>query len=83
MKSGNGNKTPPEFVSTHPSYDTRLTNFDEWMPDALAEFNADGGMKCRHVRQEMKRARRHAAEMASRREQIHYGVTRRSSGGSA
>lgn len=82
MKSDSGDKMPPEFISTHPSYDTRLTKFDEWMPEALAEFNADGGMKCRRVREEMQRARRHAAEMAARRDGMHYGVTRPSSSGS-
>jgi len=54
---------PPEFVSTHPGYDTRLTLFDQWMPDALVRFNEDGGNKCRAIREEMKRARRLAAEM--------------------
>jgi len=68
---GGGNATtasPPEFVSTHPSYDTRLSKFDEWMPDALSQFNADGGYKCRHIREEMKKARILAAQDAARRE---------------
>lgn len=60
----NGNRAPPpEFISTHPGYDTRLTFFDQWMPDALERFNKDGGNKCRAIRDEMKRARRLAAEM--------------------
>ena len=60
--------SPPEFVSTHPSYDTRLSKFDDWMPDALSQFNADGGYKCRRIREEMKKARTLAAQDAARRE---------------
>lgn len=60
---------PPEFMSTHPSYDTRLSNFDDWMPDAMAKYNADGGLKCQRIREEMKRARKIAALAASQREQ--------------
>ena len=76
MKAGDatsgGNATttasPPEFASTHPSYDTRLSKFDDWMPDALSRFNADGGYKCRQIRTEMKKARILAAQDAVRRE---------------
>ena len=59
---------PPEFISTHPGYDTRLTLFDQWMPDALQRYEADGGMKCRMIRDEMKRARKLAAVMHDRKE---------------
>ena len=55
--STQGQEIPPEFLSTHPSYETRLSKFDEWMPDAMAKFNADGGSKCVSVRREMKAAR--------------------------
>ncbi|KAL7540226.1 hypothetical protein ACHAWF_006622 [Thalassiosira exigua] len=58
-----GNTTPPEFISTHPGYDTRLDFFDQWMPEALERFGKDGGNKCKAIREEMKRARRLAAEM--------------------
>ena len=54
---------PPEFISTHPGYDTRLTLFDQWMPDALTLYNKDNGNKCRAIRDEMIRARRIAALM--------------------
>lgn len=60
--------TPPEFISTHPGYDTRLSYFDEWMPGALDRYGRDGGNGCRAIREEMKRARRLAAEMHDRRE---------------
>jgi predicted Zn-dependent protease len=70
MKAGDGGDAAatPEFVSTHPSYDTRLSKFDEWMPDALSQFNADGGYRCRHVREEMKKARILATQVAASRE---------------
>ena len=55
--------TPPEFISTHPGYDTRLSYFDKWMPDALERYNRDGGNKCRAIREQMKRARKMAASM--------------------
>ena len=54
--------TPPEFISTHPGYETRLSNFDEWMPTAMERFNRNDGQKCRAIRQEMKRARSLAAK---------------------
>lgn len=60
--------TPPEFMSTHPSYDTRISNFEEWMSEALDKFNADNGMKCQRIREEMKLARQRAALEASQRE---------------
>jgi len=65
---GSRNATPPEFISTHPSYDTRLSKFDDWMPEALAKYSADGGYKCRHVREEMRKARVLAAQVAATRE---------------
>ncbi|KAL7535317.1 hypothetical protein ACHAXR_006420, partial [Thalassiosira sp. AJA248-18] len=63
VDGGGGKTQPPEFMSTHPGFDTRLTLFDQWMPDALERFNKGGGDKCRAIREEMKRARRLAAEM--------------------
>lgn len=61
-------QTHPEFVSTHPGYDTRLSKFDEWMPVAMDRFSADDGRKCFAVRQEMKRARSLAAKMHDSKE---------------
>jgi predicted Zn-dependent protease len=63
-----GQATPPEWLSTHPGYDTRLSLFDQWMPDALERFNRDSGNKCRSMRAEMKRARRLASEAHDRQE---------------
>jgi predicted Zn-dependent protease len=59
---------PPEWISTHPGYSTRLSQFDRWMPDALERFELDGGNRCRLIREEMKRARGLAAEIHDRRE---------------
>ena len=69
-KDGKKTSTPPEFISTHPSYDTRLQNFDLWMADARAKFEVDSGMKCRQIRQEMKQARREAFEKEKRRQAL-------------
>ncbi len=31
---------PPEFMSTHPSHDTRISDLKNWMPEALAIYNS-------------------------------------------
>lgn len=49
-------------------YDSRLSNFDNWMPGALERYNSDGGYRCQRIRNEMKLARQHAAALASKRE---------------
>lgn len=71
MKEGNGGgriSNMTEFISTHPSYDTRIENFDEWMPNALKTFDGDGGYRCQRIRQEMMLARQQAAAAAWKRE---------------
>jgi predicted Zn-dependent protease len=61
--------TPPEFLSTHPSHETRITNFDTLIPRALEQMNAkDGGERCRNLRKNMEMARRAAAHEAAWRE---------------
>jgi len=65
---GGGDSRPAEFVSTHPSYDTRISNFDMWMDDAMSKFRMDRGMKCGKVRKDMMIARQHAANIATMRE---------------
>jgi predicted Zn-dependent protease len=35
--AGSGNK-PPEFLSTHPSEETRMTNLRKWMPEAMKYY---------------------------------------------
>ncbi len=36
MGEASGGKAPAEFMSTHPSSETRISQFEEWMPEALA-----------------------------------------------
>jgi predicted Zn-dependent protease len=31
---------PPEFMSTHPSHDTRIADLKNWLPEALAIYNS-------------------------------------------
>ena len=76
MKEGaNGKKDlhPPEFLSTHPSHDRRISQFDEWMPDAMKTFESTdswGDARCRSVRQEMKKARQVAAARHAEQQQF-------------
>lgn len=37
MKANSGGEAPPEFMSTHPSNDTRINNLQAWAPEAAAE----------------------------------------------
>jgi predicted Zn-dependent protease len=61
MKDGTGG-APPEFMSTHPSHDTRIQNFDQWIPGAMKTFDSDMGDRCRQVREDMAQARIDAAK---------------------
>jgi predicted Zn-dependent protease len=38
MSSGQGGSGPPEFLSTHPSGQTRIRQLQEWMPEALSHY---------------------------------------------
>lgn len=40
MLSQEGGKAPAEFLSTHPSTGNRIADLEQWMPRALAEYNA-------------------------------------------
>lgn len=33
-----GGGSPPEFLSTHPSYDTRINNINGWLPEAMKYY---------------------------------------------
>lgn len=35
-----GGASPPEFQSTHPAPETRVQNFETWMPEAIEVYNA-------------------------------------------
>lgn len=72
MKDGTRG-APPEFISTHPSHDTRIAKFDHWMKDAVAVYDSDGGMRCQQVREEMAKERYMAAKGIVRRESERYG----------
>jgi predicted Zn-dependent protease len=63
-----GHMHAPEFLSTHPSHDTRISNFDTWLPDAMTKFESDFGGRCRTVRRDMALARQHAARSAALQE---------------
>lgn len=41
MKAAGGSSTP-EFLSTHPSHDTRIANLTQWAPEAKAEAKKYG-----------------------------------------
>lgn len=40
MKQFAGGKSPPEFLSTHPSHDTRIHDLENWIPEALPLYEA-------------------------------------------
>jgi predicted Zn-dependent protease len=42
MKANSGGQAPPEFLSTHPSNDTRINNLTQWAPKAQAEAKKFG-----------------------------------------
>ena len=42
MKANSGGNAPPEFMSTHPSNDTRIANLTAWAPGAKAEAKKFG-----------------------------------------
>ena len=42
MKANSGGQSPPEFLSTHPSNDTRINNLEAWSDEAKAEARKYG-----------------------------------------
>jgi len=40
MKAGSGGGGTPEFLSTHPSHDTRIKRIQEWLPTAESYYDA-------------------------------------------
>ncbi|NIP31218.1 MAG: M48 family metalloprotease [Candidatus Dadabacteria bacterium] len=37
-KKSKGKAAPPEFLSTHPNYGTRIKNLNKWMPEAMEYY---------------------------------------------
>lgn len=66
MKEGS-KLQPPEFLSTHPSHDSRMEKMDGWLPETRRIFQQGG--RCETMRQEMVVARQMAAQQAVLREQ--------------
>lgn len=42
MQQNSGGQAPPEFLSTHPNPETRITNIEKWAPQAKAEARKFG-----------------------------------------
>lgn len=42
MEAAYDSKAPENFLSTHPSKDTRIENIKKWAPDAMAEVKKFG-----------------------------------------
>ena len=38
MKKANKGKEPPQFMSTHPSSDTRIKQLNEWMNEVILDY---------------------------------------------
>jgi hypothetical protein len=68
--SANQGGNPPEFLSTHPSHDSRLDMMDDWLPEARRILQRDGGETCRRIQHDIDRARQIAAQRAAEREWV-------------
>ena len=55
-----GQQHPPEFLSTHPSHESRIVQFDQWLPEAMKTFRRETG-ECQRLRLQMQEARQMAA----------------------
>jgi predicted Zn-dependent protease len=58
MAGGKGNDRnladkPPEFLSTHPSDETRIKDMQKWLPEDKKIFNMYDGERCRAFRREL------------------------------
>lgn len=42
MRANSDGQAPPEFLSTHPSNETRINNLQKWAPEAIAEARKYG-----------------------------------------
>lgn len=39
-RANEGRQRPPEYLSTHPESDTRIQQIEEWLPEAIEEYEA-------------------------------------------
>lgn len=39
-EASQGKSAPPEFLSTHPGYQTRISNLKKWLPEAMTYYNS-------------------------------------------
>lgn len=62
------NLRAPQFLSTHPSHESRLKKMDEWLPETNRIWERDEGETCRHMRNDMELARKLASQRAAQRE---------------
>lgn len=58
----------PQFLSTHPSNESRLAKMDEWLPETKRILHREEGETCRHMRHDMELVRKIAAQRAAERE---------------
>src|SRR5205823_5913495 len=42
QKQAGGGKRPPEFLSTHPSHETRIRDLTNWIPEAMPLYRGSG-----------------------------------------
>lgn len=63
MKEDGGGSSAPEFLSTHPSHDSRLQDLESFLPAAMHKLDAKHD-ECRQVRRDMKAARIASAQTA-------------------
>jgi predicted Zn-dependent protease len=42
QKLSSGGRRTPEFLSTHPSHETRIRDLINWMPQAMVLYKASG-----------------------------------------
>ena len=43
QSASGGSLAPPEFLSTHPSYGTRINNLKQWLPEAMQYYKGPKG----------------------------------------